>query len=89
MTTVNANNNDDIERRIVDELDRWLDYISTAEERNEIVSGMQEKVYRTLQRVQMDGLVPILDFQQIRYVAESWLALVEIFIINSSNITGQ
>ena len=40
MTTVNANNNDDIERRIVDELDRWLDYISTAEERNEIVSGM-------------------------------------------------
>ena len=26
----------------------------------------------------MDGLVPILDFQQIRYVAESWLALVEI-----------
>ena len=47
MTTVNANNNDDIERRIVDELDRWLDYISTAEERNEIVSGMQEKVYRT------------------------------------------
>ena len=65
--------------------EKWLDDICLAEERQEIVSNLRDKMSRTLGRIQIEGMVPILDFAQIRHVAESWLELIELLTCMTSS----
>ena len=57
-------------------LESWLDQISVLEERQQIVSNFHERIIRTLQQIQIEGLLPFYDFAVLNYIGETWLQLL-------------
>ena len=52
---------------IIYALDDWLRKISVMEERERRVSTLEEKIDRTLQQIQQDGLISICGFESLLY----------------------
>ena len=59
-------------------LDDWLQKISVLEERQRQVCSLQEKINRTLLQIQLEGLVPIYDFERLRYIGNVWSDLISL-----------
>ena len=49
-------------------LDKWLQSISILEERQRKVNDLRERINRTLEQVQQDGLISIYDFGTLTYI---------------------
>ena len=67
---------------LTQEFETWLNNLLIADERHEIINNLQEKMNRTLFRLQTEGLVQILEFERIKYIAQSWLTLIELLSTN-------
>ena len=52
---------------IIYALDDWLRKILVMEERERSVSTLEEKIDRTLQQIQQDGLISICGFESLLY----------------------
>ena len=59
-------------------LDDWLQKISVLEERQKQVNSLQERINRTLQQIQIEGLLPIYDFERLRYIGQVWNDLISL-----------
>ena len=59
-------------------LDNWLQKISVLEERHRQVNNLQGRINRTLQQVQLEGLLPIYDFERLRYIGQTWNDLISL-----------
>ena len=59
-------------------LDGWLQKISVLEERQRQVYDLQERINRTLQQIQIEGLLPIYDFERLRYIGQVWSDLISL-----------
>ena len=59
-------------------LDDWLQKISVLEERQRQVNNLQERINRTLQQIQLEGLLPIYDFERLRYIGQVWSDLISL-----------
>ena len=66
-------------------LDEWLHSISILEERKRKVSDLRERINRTLEQVQQDGLISIHDFGTLTYIGRVWIDLIN--LISSYTIT--
>ena len=59
-------------------LDDWLQKITVLEERQRQVCSLQERLNRTLLQIQLEGLVPIYDFERLRYIGQVWSDLISL-----------
>ena len=59
-------------------LDDWLQKISVLEERQRQVNNLQERINRTLQQIQLEGMLPIYDFERLRYIGQAWSDLISL-----------
>ena len=75
---------DDVFRQISSALESWLDNLSVLEERQQIVSSLQERINRTLLQIQHDGLVSVYDFEGLRYIGRIWSDLINLFSSTTS-----
>ena len=66
-------------------LDGWLRSISLLEERQRKVSDLRERINRTLEQVQQDGLISIYDFGTMTYIGQVWIDLIN--LLSSCTVT--
>ena len=59
-------------------LDEWLQSISILEERQRKVNDLRERINRTLEQVQQDGLISIYDFGTLTYIGRLWIDLINL-----------
>ena len=59
-------------------LDDWLIKINILEERQFKLSNLQERVTRTLQQIQCEGLVSSYDVERLRYIGQVWIDLIDL-----------
>ena len=59
-------------------IDDWLQKISVLEERQCKLNNLQERIHRTLQQLQLDGLISIYDFSMLNYVGCVWIDLINL-----------
>ena len=59
-------------------VDDWLQKISILEERQCKLNNIQERIQRTLQQLQLDGLISIYDFSMLNYVGCVWIDLINL-----------
>lgn len=59
-------------------LDDWLIKINILEERQFKLSNLQERVTRTLQQIQCEGLVSSYDVERLRYIGQIWIDLIDL-----------
>ena len=59
-------------------LDDWLQKISVLEERQRQENNLQERINRTLQQIKLEGMLPIYDFERLRYIGQAWSDLISL-----------
>ena len=59
-------------------LDEWLQKITMLEQRQLRVSNLQDRISRTLQQIQQDGLISIYDFGTLTYIGQVWIDLINL-----------
>ena len=57
-------------------LQSWLDNLTVLEERNQIITSLQERIQRTLIQIQQEGTMTIYAFESLRYIGTLWSNLI-------------
>ena len=66
-------------------LETWLDNITILEERQQLVRGLEDRVNRTLQQIQLEGLISIYDLGTLRYIGQIWIQLVNLLPLSGGD----
>ena len=59
-------------------LQSWLDALTVLEERNQIITCLEERIERTLIQVQQEGEMPIYAFESLKKIGALWLNVVQL-----------
>ena len=59
-------------------LQSWIDALSVLEERNQIITSLEERIERTLIQIQQEGEMSIYAFQSLKQIGALWLNLVQL-----------
>ena len=61
-----------------------MDNISLIEERQIKLDSLQDRINRTIQQIQFDGLISIFDVERLRCIGKIWISLLNHFKLERS-----
>ena len=64
--------------KISDALETWLDGIIDLEERQFRLNSLQERVNRTIQQIQFEGMLSIYDVEHLRTIGKIWINILNL-----------
>jgi len=70
-------------------LDDWLQKISVLEERQSQVTNLQDRINRTLQQIQLDGLISIYDYGTLSYIGRVWIDLINLISSHTTAVMNK
>ena len=59
-------------------LQSWLDSLTLLEERNQIITDLNEAIYRTLSQIEKEGTFSIYHFSMLENVGRIWSKLLDV-----------